>query len=178
MSNRQKEFYYWGCNLGKGQYAWDPTEAFLPRDFPQIAKICDTWEGSTGQIFVPETWLSSTPAVVDTVYYERQLESVKEDLDASELQRRKDNLLTERGVMKENSFYEKKKDYFKTTEDEVVVIHSAYILEPKAIGETNQSTVKVNGQVSAHIDISLPDNMTEGSGSGNATGVGMEALEW
>ena len=138
MSNRQKEFYYWGCNLGKGQYAWDPTEAFLPRDFPQIAKICDTWEGSTGQIFVPETWLSSTPAVVDTVYYERQLESVKE----------------------------------------VVVIHSAYILEPKAIGETNQSTVKVNGQVSAHIDISLPDNMTEGSGSGNATGAGMEALEW
>ena len=138
MSNRQKEFYYWGCNLGRGQYAWDPTEAFLPRDFPQIAKICDTWEGSTGQIFVPETWLSSTPAVVDTVYYERQLESVKE----------------------------------------VVVIHSAYILEPKAIGETNQSTVKVNGQVSAHIDISLPDNMTEGSGSGNATGAGMEALEW
>ena len=138
MSNRQKEFYYWGCNLGRGQYAWDPTEAFLPRDFPQIAKICDTWEGSTGQIFVRETWLSSTPAVVDTVYYERQLESVKE----------------------------------------VVVIHSAYILEPKAIGETNQSTVKVNGQVSAHIDISLPDNMTEGSGSGNATGAGMEALEW
>ena len=113
MSNRQKEFYYWGCNLGRGQYAWDPTGAFLPRDFPQIAKICDTWEGSTGQVFVPETWLSSTPAVVDTVYYERQLESVKE----------------------------------------VVVIHSAYILEPKAIGETNQSTVKVNGQVSAHIDI-------------------------
>ena len=138
MSNRQKEFYYWGCNLGRGQYAWDPAEAFLPRDFPQIAKICDTWEGSTGQIFVPETWLSSTPAVADTVYFERQLESVKE----------------------------------------VVVIHSAYILEPKAIGETNQSTVKVNGQVSAHIDISLPDNMTEGSGSGNATGAGMEALEW
>ena len=72
MSNRQKEFYNWGCNLGRGEFAWDPAEAaeaFLQRDFPQLAKIStlDKCDNNTGQIFVPETWLSSPPAVADTV---------------------------------------------------------------------------------------------------------------
>jgi hypothetical protein len=72
ISKSQQEFYGWGCSLGRGHYAWDPAEAaqaLQERFYTAQASISPTdgRVGSTGQVFVPETWISQYPDVVDTV---------------------------------------------------------------------------------------------------------------
>eukprot|EP00092_Neocalanus_flemingeri_P052292 GFUD01061102.1.p1 GENE.GFUD01061102.1~~GFUD01061102.1.p1 ORF type:complete len:271 (+),score=71.44 GFUD01061102.1:39-851(+) len=110
-------------NMGGGQFQWDVTEAaekFLERDYPALAKISeeDGQEGQTGVVMVPERWLSSIPAVVDM-----------EDAEKRALLKVEDKRKMQ-GERHEKLVYEELSKYFENKEEEVAIIHSAYILEP------------------------------------------------
>ena len=44
----------------------EAAEFLLKRDYPRIAEITESHDGHSGQMFVPQSWLSKVPTVVST----------------------------------------------------------------------------------------------------------------
>jgi len=121
-------------NLGSNNYMSDVSEAaefLLKRDYPRIAEITESHAGHSGQIFVPQSWLSKVPTVVSTMDFEKKQEQYVESLpvpvdvekgwieDGRKLQ----------GERPEKELYEELSEYFRKRElEEVVVLHGSELL--------------------------------------------------
>ena len=112
-------------NLGSNNYMSDVSEAaefLLKRDYPRIAKITENHDGHSGQMFVPQSWLSKVPTVVNTKDFGKKKEQyVEKDWieDNRKLQ----------GELPEKELYEELREYFrKRKSEEVVVLHGSELL--------------------------------------------------
>ena len=124
-------------NLGNGQVVWDVEDAaerLLTRDFPEIARMTDVdpRSGLTGQHYVPNTFLSKCAPVVDMAEYPAKRRKVEAELgqEGHTLRERgyKDFTNQLEGEKAEKMVYDKAKEHFQKTQEEMTFIHGAKLI--------------------------------------------------
>ena len=121
-------------NVGGNKKVWDANEAaelLLKRDYPGIAEITESYAGQSVQIFVPQSWLSKVPTVVNTEDFATKQEDFKSlpvDVEKKKfIKLEVDRKL--RGDQPEKDLYEELKKFFSGKSEDVVVLHGSELLE-------------------------------------------------
>jgi hypothetical protein len=155
-------------NMGGGYQQWDVTaaaEMFLKRDYPDIAKISETdgQAGQTGQVFLPQTWLSGVPAVVDMTNWKNK-EPLLDNMTLDKKEEMKSDFIKTKGEPAEKCVYEKLSQYFKDKKEEVVLIHSAKILEPdlsKRKGDFEKDFIVINKSKQYFLNVEVKTSLSQ-----------------